>query len=62
MTDRELIKKLKDAGCPDIVVYLSRDGEGNGFRPFQRLSQARFDEHGERQAGKPNAVCLWPKY
>jgi hypothetical protein len=62
MTVRELMERLVEARCPDQIVYLSRDGEGNGFRPLRGLSVEALDEHGERQAGEPNAVCLWPTY
>jgi hypothetical protein len=62
MTVRELIKKLQDTRRPDAMVYLSRDGEGNGFRSLQNLSVERFDEHNERQEGGTNSVCLWPVY
>jgi len=60
MTVQELMKELEGLRCPDSTIYLSRDEEGNGFRPLKGLTLECFDESSERRRDGPNAVCLWP--
>jgi hypothetical protein len=61
LTVNELIEALQGVE-PDRLIVLSRDGEGNGFRPLFRVGEEFYhpDHGGERLdgAGRGRTRCI----
>ncbi len=64
----EMLEELKDSYGPDLPLWVSRDAEGNGFRPLSddfspMWGQGRdievYDPE-EHEGEEISAVTLWP--
>lgn len=66
MKVKDLIKELKKMD-QDAKVILSKDAEGNDFKPLSDdFSTGKWTESRNfggllEESGKPNAVILWPE-
>lgn len=69
MTVSEMIEKLQEVSG-DLVVVISKDGEGNEFSPLETGSvgcyapdstwSGSFEHPDDQDGAAPNALCLWP--
>jgi len=44
MKVKQLIEKLEELNMPDAEIYIASDAEGNGFLPFEELSEGFYSD------------------
>ena len=65
MKVKDLKKVLEDLP-DDLLVIMSKDGEGNGFSPLSDIGVYLYKENNswsgeiDSESEKKNCVCLWP--